>query len=72
MRRKSVSVLAAVFALPLGGVPASAHQGFAVEFDGSKCTDMRGTLTGIGRTHTHILLRRILRTDKLTKLWEIF
>jgi len=53
MRRKSVSVLAAVFALPLGGAPASAHQGFAVEFDESKCTDMTGTLTDIDWENPH-------------------
>jgi Family of unknown function (DUF6152) len=53
MRRKVVSVLAAVFALLLGGAPAFAHHGFAVEFDGSKCTDMTGTLTGIDWQNPH-------------------
>ena len=27
--------------------PASAHHGFGVEFDGSKCLDLTGTLTGV-------------------------
>ena len=29
------------------GMPAFAHHGFNVEFDGTKCMDMKGTLTGI-------------------------
>ena len=32
--RRNASVMGAVFALLLGGIPASAHHGFAVEFDG--------------------------------------
>ena len=28
-------------------IPASAHHGFGVEFDGSKCMDLKGTLTGV-------------------------
>ena len=53
MQRKAASVLAAVFALLLGGANAYAHHGFAVEFDGSKCTDMTGTLTGIDWQNPH-------------------
>jgi len=43
----------ALFALLLVAIPLSAHHGFAVEFDGSKCTDMSGTLTGIDWQNPH-------------------
>jgi hypothetical protein len=33
--------------LSLGGVPLFAHHGFNVEFDGSKCMDLKGTLTNL-------------------------
>lgn len=53
MQRKVASVLAVVFALVLVGADAHAHHGFAVEFDGSKCTDMTGTLTAIDWQNPH-------------------
>ena len=51
--RRNASVMGAVFALLLGGIPAFAHHGFAVEFDGTKCTDMTGTLTGVDWQNPH-------------------
>ena len=51
--RRNASVMGAVFALLLGAIPAFAHHGFAVEFDGTKCTDMTGTLTGIDWQNPH-------------------
>jgi hypothetical protein len=33
--------------LLLGGVPLLAHHGFNVEFDGTKCMDLKGTLTNL-------------------------
>src|ERR1700688_1881754 len=53
MQRKFAGVLAAVFALLLVRADAYAHHGFAVEFDGSKCTDMTGTLTAIDWQNPH-------------------
>jgi hypothetical protein len=32
---------------------ASAHHGFGVEFDGSKCFDLKGTLTGVQWENPH-------------------
>ena len=32
---------------------ASAHHGFGVEFDGSKCMDLKGTLTGLVWENPH-------------------
>jgi Family of unknown function (DUF6152) len=53
MRGKFACIMAAVCGLLLGAVRASAHHGFAVEFDGTKCTDMTGTLTGIDWQNPH-------------------
>ena len=53
MRPKLAGVLMAVFALVGWSVPAFAHHGFAVEFDGSKCMDLKGTLTGIDWENPH-------------------
>jgi hypothetical protein len=53
MRCKFASVPAAVLALLFVPAHASAHHGFAVEFDGTKCTDMTGTLTGVDWQNPH-------------------
>jgi hypothetical protein len=53
MRRKLPGIFTAVFAL-LVAVPAFAHHGFAVEFDGKACRDMTGTLTGVDWQNPHI------------------
>jgi uncharacterized protein DUF6152 len=49
----SVAVLA-IFGV---SVPASAHHGFSVEFDGSKCMDLRGTLAAIDWENPHAYLQ---------------
>jgi hypothetical protein len=36
---------------------ASAHHGFNVEFDGSKCLDLKGTLTGVVWENPHAYLQ---------------
>ncbi len=53
MRLSFFAVLMAAFALIGAAVPVSAHHGFAVEFDGSKCMDLKGTLTGIDWENPH-------------------
>jgi Family of unknown function (DUF6152) len=53
MRCNFACITAALFALLFAGSRASAHHGFAVEFDGTKCTDMTGTLTGIDWQNPH-------------------
>lgn len=56
--RNSLPLLSmAVLALFGLSVPASAHHGFSVEFDGSKCMDLRGTLTGIDWENPHAYLQ---------------
>jgi hypothetical protein len=57
MRRQFACIMAALIVLLLGGTRASAHHGFAVEFDGTKCTDMTGTLTGIDWQNPHAYFR---------------
>jgi len=53
----------AIFAIALGlvllGTPAPilAHHGFGVEFDGSKCMDLKGTLSGILWENPHAYLQ---------------
>jgi hypothetical protein len=39
------------------GVAASAHHGFNVEFDGTKCMDLKGTLTGVIWENPHAYLQ---------------
>jgi Family of unknown function (DUF6152) len=53
MRRQFACIMSALILLLLGTARASAHHGFAVEFDGTKCTDMTGTLTGIDWQNPH-------------------
>ena len=49
-------LLIAVFALVGPVVPASAHHAFGVEFDGTKCMDLKGTLTGVVWENPHAYL----------------
>jgi Family of unknown function (DUF6152) len=52
MRIKLSAILMTAFALG-AAVPMFAHHGFAVEFDASKCMDLKGTLTGIDWQNPH-------------------
>ena len=56
MRVKPPVVLIAIFAL-LGATSAFAHHGFGVEFDGSKCMDLKGTLSGLTWENPHAYLQ---------------
>jgi hypothetical protein len=55
MITKLLGIFIAVFviALVVAVVPASAHHGFGVEFDASKCVDLKGTLTGLTWENPH-------------------
>jgi hypothetical protein len=53
MRAKLPGVLAAVVALLGMAVPAFAHHGFSVEFDGKKCMNLKGTLTAVDWENPH-------------------
>lgn len=50
-------LIIAVLAIFSISAPAFAHHGFAVEFDGSKCMDLRGNLTGIDWENPHAYLQ---------------
>ena len=52
MTLKLPAVLLAI-ALFSAALPAFAHHGFAVEFDKTKCMDLKGTLTGLDWENPH-------------------
>jgi hypothetical protein len=52
MRLKLPAILMAI-PLLAAALPAFAHHGFAVEFDKTKCMDLRGTLTGLDWENPH-------------------
>jgi uncharacterized protein YfaP (DUF2135 family) len=51
MKAKLPGVLLALFVL--GAAPAFAHHGFNVEFDSTRCTDLKGTLTAVYWENPH-------------------
>ena len=53
MKRSFPGVLVAVVVLFGAVVPASAHHGYNIEFDGSKCLDLKGVLTNIKWENPH-------------------
>ena len=72
MRVKLPGILAAVFALLGAAVPAFAHHGFAVEFDGKKCMDLKGTLTGLDWDNPHAYLHMDVKdADGQTHSWSL-
>ena len=56
MRVRLAGVAIAVSCLLGVAGPAAAHHGFGVEFDGSKCLDLTGTLTGVLWENPHAYL----------------
>ena len=56
MRIKLAGAAVAVCSLLGLAGSASAHHGFNVEFDGSKCLDLKGTLTGVIWENPHAYL----------------
>ena len=55
MKVKLLGILMALFAVgaAVPAVPAFAHHGFGVEFDATKCMDLKGTLTGLKWENPH-------------------
>jgi hypothetical protein len=51
MKTKLLGLVLTLFIL--GAAPAFAHHGFNVEFDSSKCFDMKGTLTAVQWENPH-------------------
>jgi len=72
MRFKLPSFLVAVFALVGLAVPAFAHHQFGVEFDASKCTNLKGTLTGIDWENPHAYFRMdVTDSNGKTQSWSL-
>jgi uncharacterized protein DUF6152 len=72
MRFKLSSFLVAVFALVGLAVPAFAHHQFGVEFDASKCTNLKGTLTGIDWENPHAYFRMdVTDSNGKTQSWSL-
>ena len=57
MRVRLAGALIAVCCLLGLAVSAFAHHGFGVEFDGSKCMDLKGTLSGLTWENPHAYLQ---------------
>jgi hypothetical protein len=57
MRFRLFSALIGVFMLFGAAVSTFAHHGFGVEFDGSKCMDLKGTLSGVTWENPHAYLQ---------------
>jgi hypothetical protein len=72
MRVKLPGALMAVFALLGGGISAFAHHGFTVEFDATKCMDLKGTLSGIDWENPHAYLHMDVKdADGTTHTWSL-
>jgi hypothetical protein len=71
MRIRLAGVVVAVWCLGLAG-NAFAHHGFNVEFDGSKCMDLKGTLTGVLWENPHAYLdMNIQDASGKTVVWHL-
>ena len=65
----AVLALSCLFALT---APALAHHGFGVEFDGSKCMDLKGTLSGLTWENPHAYLQmEVTDSSGKTTSWHL-
>jgi hypothetical protein len=72
MRVKLPGVLMAILVLAGASLPALAHHGFGVEFDGSKCLDLKGTLTAIDWENPHAYFHMDVKgADGNTVAWSL-
>src|SRR5581483_8518567 len=71
MRSRLSSFFVVLFVLALGA-PAFAHHGFSVEFDSSKCMNLKGTLTGIEWENPHAYFDMVVpNPDGTTVTWHL-
>jgi len=71
MRLRFHGVLTALLAL-LVTAPTFAHHGFGVIFDGSKCLDLKGTLTSFDWENPHAYLQiDVVNADGKVVLWHL-
>ena len=72
MKLKFPVLLTAALALLGASAPAFAHHGFTVEFDPTKCMDLKGTLTGIDWENPHAYLQMDVKdADGTTHNWSL-
>jgi hypothetical protein len=72
MRIRLAGILMAVVAVVGAAAPTYAHHGFGVEFDGSKCMDLKGTLTGIDWENPHAYLQMDIKdADGKMQAWHL-
>ena len=71
MRARLSSFFVVLFVLGLG-TAAFAHHGFNVEFDSSKCMNLKGTLTGIQWENPHAYFDMAVKNpDGTTVTWHL-
>ena len=72
MRVKLPGVLTAVSLLLVAAVPALAHHAFGVEFDKTKCMNLKGTLTSIDWENPHAYVHMdVKEADGKTESWSL-
>jgi hypothetical protein len=72
MRVSFCGVLIAAVGFAGAAVPAFAHHGFTVEFDATKCMDLKGTLTGIDWDNPHAYFHMDVKdADGQTHSWSL-
>lgn len=70
MRPRPFAISTALLGLLVATVPLAAHHGFGVEFDGSKCTDIAGTLTSLDWQNPHAYFHMDVKaTDGSVQAW---
>lgn len=71
MKTKLVSLLSLAGVLAVCS-PVYAHHGFSVEFDGTKCMDVKGNLTGIDWENPHAYFQMdVVNADGKTETWHL-
>jgi len=61
-----------VVALFFAGAPAFAHHGYATEFDTTKCTNLKGTLSGVEWENPHAFFHIDVKdTDGKVNTWRL-
>ena len=72
MRVRFAGALIAVCGVLVWSGSAYAHHGFAVEFDGSKCMDLKGTLTSVIWENPHAYLQMNVQDPSgATVVWHL-
>lgn len=72
MRVRGSGIFAAVLVLFGAALPVFAHHQFGVEFDASKCANMKGILTGIDWENPHAYFHMDIKgPDGKTQSWRL-